>query len=72
MAKIVSNERRKDILQMLNRKDDWFVCHKATLAGTQVMCRGDYDQRPNSRPARLAHALVIEPHFVTETQLKEG
>jgi hypothetical protein len=59
-------------LQTLNRKDDWFVCHKATLAGQQVMCKGDYEQRPTCRPARLARALGIEPHFVTETQLKEG
>lgn len=48
MAKIVSNERRKDILQMLNRKDDWFVCHKATLAGTQVMCRGTTSNAPTA------------------------
>jgi hypothetical protein len=48
MAKIISNERRKEILQMLNRKDDWFVCHKATLAGTQVMCRGTTSNAPTA------------------------
>lgn len=67
--KIVSNERRAEILRDVRASDDYFVCHKATLAGRSVQCRGDYDARPDCRPARLARALGLEPTFIKEDDL---
>lgn len=41
--KIVSDRRRKEVLQTCLRKDCHFVCHKATILGQDACCRGFYD-----------------------------
>lgn len=46
--KIVSDSRRKDILETCRKKDSFFVCHKASLRGENVCCRGFYDAQGSS------------------------
>jgi hypothetical protein len=63
--KIVSNARRSQIIREINRKDSYFICHKATIAGQIVACRGDWDQRGCGQLGRIAGRLnAIE--FVPE------
>jgi hypothetical protein len=48
-AKIVSDERRAEILRNCARDDTHFICHKFTIAedgDSQVCCRGFYDADP--------------------------
>lgn len=55
-AKIVSDERRDDILDSCNRTGQAFECHEATIAGQRVTCRGFFDARA-SLVVRLALML---------------
>lgn len=66
--KIVSNERRADILRTLERRDTFFVCHKATIAGVEAVCRGDWDQRGGGQMGRIAGRLGMLV-FVAEADL---
>lgn len=66
--KIVREARRKQLLRELIAKDCHFICHKATLVGKDVACRGDWDQRGCGQLGRIAERLrAIE--FVPETTL---
>jgi hypothetical protein len=67
--KIVSNTRRADLLRGLNAKDDYFVCHKASLVGVTAACRGDWDQRGCGQLGRIADRLGLV-NFIAETDLK--
>lgn len=65
--KIVSDARRRQILRDLARKDNHFICHKATIAGLDICCRGDWDARGGGQLGRIADRLgVVE--FVEEPQ----
>lgn len=46
--KIVSSERRNEILQQCRESDTHFICHKHTIAdeNSNVCCRGFYDSNP--------------------------
>jgi hypothetical protein len=66
--KIVSNRRRSEIINEITRTDGHFICHKATLAGEKIACRGDWDQRGCGQLGRIAERLhavrfVPEPQF---------
>lgn len=66
--KIVSNTRRAQIIRDLDRRDNHFICHKATLKGKDVACRGDWDQRGCGQIGRIAGRLgVVE--FIKESDL---
>ena len=52
--KIVSNRHRAEILREITRKDSHFICHKATIAGQNIACRGDWDQRYCGQLGRIA------------------
>lgn len=72
--KIVSDERRKQILKDIHDKDDYFICHKATLKGTKACCRGDWDARGAGQSGRLARRLEEASgaklvRFVEESEL---
>jgi hypothetical protein len=41
--KIVSDERKQDLLEDILTTQTHFVCHKATINGEDVCCRGFYD-----------------------------
>lgn len=68
---IVTNERRAQLLRGLERRDDWFICHKATIAGQKVACRGDWDQRRCGQVGQVAERLQLV-EFVDEASLPSG
>lgn len=48
-AKVVSDDRKHDILETCAREDRHFICHKFSIAegeGSQVCCRAFYDADP--------------------------
>jgi len=48
-AKIVDDERKRDVLRTCAEKDSHFVCHKFSIAegmGSNICCRGFYDADP--------------------------
>lgn len=56
--KIVSNERRKDLIKEITSKQSYFECHKASIAGQNHCCRGYYDQLGHhSQQIRIAERL---------------
>lgn len=66
--KIVSNATRAEILRKIEREDGRFECHKGTIAGVVVYCRGDWDKRSCGQLGRIAGRLnVVE--FVAEDDL---
>lgn len=40
--KIVSNQRRKEILNNCVKTDSHFQCHKGTIVGEDIVCNGFY------------------------------
>ena len=61
--KIVSNARRRQIVQDTRRRDCHFICHKAD--GRDIACRGHMDATGGGQLARIAHRLnavrLIDP-----------
>lgn len=55
--RIVSNARFKAIIASIERKDCHFICHKATIVGRDVCCRGDWDARGGGKLGRSAKWL---------------
>ena len=67
--KIVSNERRRQLIIGLDRDDTHFVCHKASIAGVEAACHGDWEQRGCGRLGRFAkHFNMV--NFVDEANLR--
>ena len=55
--KIVSNSRRKEVLNACRKKDTHFICHKFNIAGNQdVCCKGFYETQ-TSQMIRIAQRL---------------
>lgn len=46
--KIVGDARRKELLKSCEKSGTYFQCHKASLAGDDVCCRGFYDAEGSS------------------------
>lgn len=70
-AKIVGDSRKQEILRDCAKRSVHFVCHKATLAGWDVACRGFHEAAPGSTAAgRLAVRLNIVTE-VSEAELEE-
>jgi len=58
--KIVSDERKEELLQSLQRSSYYFVCHKASILGVKVMCRGYYEaNQDTSTLIALEHELEL-------------
>lgn len=55
--RIVSKARFQDILSEIEGRDCHFICHKATIVGRDVCCRGDWDVRGGGKVARIAKWL---------------
>ena len=55
-AKIVSQRRANDILKKCARTDSHFECHKGTMVGDQIVCRGFFDVS-TSQMIRIAGRL---------------
>jgi hypothetical protein len=59
--KIVSDERRRQLLASMRETDNHFQCHKGTIAGRVIACRGHYDATGGGVIGRLARALNVAP-----------
>lgn len=57
-AKVVSDKRREALLRACRRSGRYFLCHKATLAGKAVVCRGFFDTERN-QACRVAERLGL-------------
>ena len=57
-AKIVDNKRRDSILKECRRKDTYFLCHKGTMAGKSIVCRGFFETRSNAA-CRMAEVIGV-------------
>jgi hypothetical protein len=69
--KIVSDERRNDILARCELTEQHFVCHKASDARLDAMCRGHWDATKDATLRnRLAQQLGVVV-FVTAAELVE-
>jgi hypothetical protein len=44
--KIVSDKRRKQLIQDCAKTDNHFICHKGTLRGVEVCCAGFHEAFP--------------------------
>lgn len=64
--KIVSDARRRQILREVDAADDYFICHKATIAATKACCAGDYESRGGGRTGRLARLLGLVREVTSE------
>lgn len=63
-AKIVGDERRADVLESCRRTGSYFLCHKATIHGRAVVCRGFFDAEPNQAcqvAERLGLVEFVDP-----------
>ena len=68
-ARIVSAARKRELLADIRRTQGYFVCHKATQAGEDAMCRGFHDERgPESQMLRIAGRLNMI-RYVEESEL---
>lgn len=56
--RIVSARRAGEILKHCYREDVPFLCHKGTMAGQDIACRGHHDATP-SKSARFAAWLGL-------------
>ncbi|MBE8232383.1 MAG: hypothetical protein HAW67_01515 [Endozoicomonadaceae bacterium] len=45
--KIVSDERKAEILKICKENNNHFQCHKATIKGVEGTCRAFYDKYTN-------------------------
>jgi hypothetical protein len=57
--KIVSDARRSEILADTRRRDCAFWCHKATIAGREIACRGHFDMTGDGQMTRIAGRLGV-------------
>ncbi|MFL5900951.1 MAG: hypothetical protein ACJ75S_07095 [Solirubrobacterales bacterium] len=57
--RIVSGEKAAQIVRNCKAEDNHFFCHKGTLAGKPVHCRGVHDRLGGSRAYRFALAYNI-------------
>jgi hypothetical protein len=63
-AKIVSGDRRDEILKECDRKGTYFICHKFTIRGEAAVCKGFFDEGKNQvcRVAeRLGLVVYVDP-----------
>ena len=54
--KIVSDERKAQLLRDCKRDDHFFICHKASLAGETIVCSG-YQQNMSNSSTQIAERL---------------
>lgn len=68
--RIVSQKRASAVVRECLQRDTTFLCHKGTLAGREVTCRGFWDRYPGiGQLRRIAERLgVVRFVDVPETQ----
>lgn len=56
--KVVSEERKLEILSEVSRNDTHFLCHKHSIEGRDVVCHGDFSRDTRrTLVSRLANKL---------------
>ena len=62
-AKIVDDDRKQEVLAEARRNGQPFICHKGTLAGEYLVCRGWFDQADELvvQLARTLGRVVFRP-----------
>jgi hypothetical protein len=55
--RVVSPTRMKQILKECEKKDTHFACHKGTIAGKDLCCRGFYDSGLTSNMMRISQRM---------------
>lgn len=68
---IVSNKRRKAILKDCQRADIHFECHKGTIAGEEICCRGFFETRSTNLiriAERLNRIIWIDPDTIEQVE----
>lgn len=67
--RIVSGPRMASILNDCKNNDTHFICHKGTIAGENVVCKGFFDTQ-TSQMIRIAGRLnmikEVDPETLTE------
>ena len=56
--KIVSNERRRDVLEQCEKQCTYFICHKASMNNERICC-SEFYKRNNDKPGTLRIAKDI-------------
>lgn len=54
--KIVSDQRKRDLLSSIEKSDAHFTCHKATIENKDIVCRGFYEVK-TSNMIRISQRL---------------
>lgn len=68
---IVGPNRVKEIIRECIRKQSYFVCHKATMDGDQIVCKNYYDKLGHvSQLIRIAERLNMIT-FVEQSDSKK-
>lgn len=68
--KIVSDARKREIIKNCLATGAQFICHKATIKGEEVVCRGFYDTYgPQINLIRIAQRLHAVEEVDVEAQL---
>lgn len=65
--RIVSSTRAAKLIRECVKKDAHFLCHKGTIVGEEVTCRGFYDAYP-TQMIRIARRLRVV-QFIEESEL---
>lgn len=71
--RVVSEARAKQIVRDCLKTDDWFVCHKFSVLGLKVCCRGFWDRHKSDvYPLRIAQMFISAVKFVMPSKEGEG
>lgn len=65
--RVVSAKRAAQIMKDTARKDTPFLCHKGTIAGTEVVCRGNIEASGGGQLTRIAERLNYIQEIDPET-----
>lgn len=72
--KIVSDERRDELIKDTVAKDTHFTCHKGSIVGRDIVCRGFYDKYPSTLiqvSGRLGAVKFVDADQLLEDYKKE-
>lgn len=70
--KIVSDERKEELLEEIKKDDSYFVCHKASIKKeNDVCCRGFYESQLTT-PVQLPYRFgkLYGKSFIEEVEIK--
>ena len=69
--RIVSPKRAKDLLEEISEKQSYFVCHKASMNGEEIVCKNFFDKLGHqSQLIRIAERLNAV-QFVEQTNTEK-